>query len=63
MINGSEMIEEVMRKVKTTQAKYHQKSYNDSNHMVEFQVDEYVFLIISLVGGVTHFGKIGKLKL
>ena len=64
---GVDMVEEVEEKVKMIQANMkaaqsRQKSYSDKRRRpLAFQVGDYVYLKVSPMKGVTHFGVKGKL--
>ncbi|KAK4374933.1 hypothetical protein RND71_005610 [Anisodus tanguticus] len=63
---GPNLVHQAIEKVKLIQERLltaHQKSYSDVRWRdLEFQVDDWVFLKISLMKGVMRFGKKGKLN-
>ncbi|XP_075108999.1 uncharacterized protein LOC107775271 [Nicotiana tabacum] len=65
---GPELVYQAMEKVKLIQwnlktAQSRQKSYSDVRHRdLEIQVDDWVFLKVSLIKGVMRFGKKGRLS-
>ncbi|XP_070002862.1 uncharacterized protein [Nicotiana sylvestris] len=65
---GPDLIHQAIEKVKVIQerlrtAKSRQKSYSDvQHHDLDFEVGDWVFMRISLMKGVMHFGKKGKLS-
>jgi hypothetical protein len=67
IIFSPDIVTEIEEKVKQIQANIltaqsHQKSYNDTRRRpLEFKVCDHVYLWISLMKGVRHFGTKGKL--
>jgi hypothetical protein len=60
VIEAEEKIKQIRANILTAQSR--QKSYTDKrNHALEFEVVDYVYLRVSLMKGVHHFGVKGKL--
>ena len=63
---GSDLVKEAEEKVRIIQAnrkaaQYHQKSYADKRHRpLAFKVGDHVYLKVSPMKGVNHFGVRGK---